>query len=131
MKIRTIIAVGAMAAGAASYGARAVVAVPTANANERLAVTMAAPYGWSGQQAVCLIKLWTSEDSTWNPGQWNLAGSGAYGIPQALPAEKMATAGRNWRTSPATQVKWGLGYIKSTYGKPCTAWAFKKANGWY
>lgn len=131
MKIKAVIVVGALAAGAASYGAHAVVAVPTANVNERLAVTMAASYGWTGKQAVCLIRLWTSEDSTWSPQQWNLAGSGAYGIPQALPATKLATAGSDWKTSPGTQIKWGLGYIKDSYGTPCAAWRFKKAHAWY
>ena len=50
--------------------------------------------------------------------------SGAYGIPQALPGSKMASAGADWQTNPATQIKWGLGYIKAIYGDPCKAWAF-------
>ena len=100
--------------------------------NEHLAVSMAASeYGWTGQQATCLVDLWTSEDSTWNPGQWNLQGSGAFGIPQALPASKMASAGVDWRTGPATQIKWGLEYIEGRYGNPCAAWTFKKINNWY
>ena len=58
-------------------------------------------------------------------------GSGAYGIPQALPASKMAAAGPDWRTNPATQIRWGLGYIGATYGTPCNAWGHETADGWY
>ena len=57
--------------------------------------------------------------------------SGAYGIPQALPASKMASAGSDYLTNPRTQIIWGLGYIKSTYGTPCGAWDFELANGYY
>jgi hypothetical protein len=57
--------------------------------------------------------------------------SGAYGIPQALPGGKMASAGGDWRTNPATQIRWGLSYIASTYGTPCGAWAHSQSHGWY
>ena len=57
--------------------------------------------------------------------------SGAYGIPQALPAVKMAAAGSDWETNPATQIEWGLAYIAGTYGSPCAANSFKLSNGWY
>ena len=59
------------------------------------------------------------------------AGTGAYGIPQALPGAKMASAGPDWQTSAATQITWGLDYIKSTYGSPCAAWDHEEASGWY
>jgi hypothetical protein len=67
-----------------------------------------------------LYDLWEQE-STWNVYAENPA-SGAYGIPQSLPGDKMATAGADWQTNPTTQIKWGLGYIKSVYGTPCGAW---------
>ena len=57
--------------------------------------------------------------------------SGAYGIPQALPGSKMASAGPDWQSNPATQIRWGLGYIKGLYGSPCGAWAHEEADGWY
>ena len=57
--------------------------------------------------------------------------SGAYGLPQALPGSKMASAGADWQTNPATQIRWGLGYIKAIYGDPCKAWAFWQANHYY
>jgi hypothetical protein len=57
--------------------------------------------------------------------------SGAYGIPQALPGSKMAKAGSDWRTNPATQIIWAVGYMKDRYGSPCAAWSFKRAHGWY
>ena len=57
--------------------------------------------------------------------------SSAYGIPQALPGKRMASEGTDWATNPATQIKWGLKYVKERYGTPCKAWSFKRANGWY
>ena len=57
--------------------------------------------------------------------------TGAYGLVQALPGEKMASAGADWRTNPATQIKWGLNYMNERYGSPCEAWSFWQANGWY
>ncbi|GGT26864.1 transglycosylase SLT domain-containing protein [Streptomyces purpureus] len=57
--------------------------------------------------------------------------SGAYGLVQALPASKMATAGADWKTNPATQIKWGLDYMNDRYGSPNAAWSFWQANGWY
>ena len=57
--------------------------------------------------------------------------SGAYGIPQSLPAAKMAAAGPGWQTDPATQIRWGLSYIAATYGTPCGAWSHEQAAGWY
>jgi resuscitation-promoting factor RpfB len=62
---------------------------------------------------------------------WNTAGSGAYGIPQSLPASKMASAGADYMTDPATEIRWGLGYIRATYGDPCTAWSHEEAVSWY
>jgi hypothetical protein len=57
--------------------------------------------------------------------------SGAYGIPQALPGAKMASAGPDWQNSAHTQINWGLGYIASRYGTPCGAWAHSQATNWY
>ncbi|MEO3752810.1 transglycosylase SLT domain-containing protein [Streptomyces sp. B6B3] len=71
-----------------------------------------------------------SNESGWDYTATN-AESGAYGLVQALPAEKMATAGSDWQTNPATQIEWGLGYMNERYGSPCDAWAFWQANGWY
>jgi hypothetical protein len=96
---------------------------------QQIAMAMLAGYGWSRGQFSCLDYLWTRE-SGWNPYATNPT-SGAYGIPQALPSAKMATAGADWQTNPATQIRWGLGYIKATYGSPCGAWAHETAYGWY
>ena len=57
--------------------------------------------------------------------------SSAYGIPQALPGSKMASAGSDWESNPATQIEWGLGYIADIYGTPCGAWDHSQSNGWY
>jgi peptidoglycan DL-endopeptidase CwlO len=80
------------------------------------------------KQYNCIDYVWTRE-SKWNP----LAGAPtrAYGIPQAFPGSKMASFGSNWLTSPLTQVKWGLSYVKSRYGSACGAYTFWKAHGWY
>ncbi|MGX8777454.1 aggregation-promoting factor C-terminal-like domain-containing protein (plasmid) [Propionibacterium freudenreichii] len=80
-------------------------------------------------QLACVDWVFTRE-SGWNPHATNPS-SGAYGIPQALPAEKMASAGADWHDNPITQVKWGLQYMQDRYGGPCNAQAFWSANGWY
>ncbi|MFD4244174.1 transglycosylase SLT domain-containing protein [Streptomyces sp. NPDC058525] len=71
-----------------------------------------------------------NQESTWNYLAVNKS-SGAYGLVQALPGSKMASAGADWRTNPATQIKWGLNYMEDRYGSPCGAWSFHQANGWY
>lgn len=85
--------------------------------------------GFGMDQWSCLNTLWDHE-SGWNHKAENTS-SGAYGIPQALPGSKMASEGDDWATNPATQVKWGLGYIKGRYDTPCGAWGFWQANNWY
>jgi hypothetical protein len=71
-----------------------------------------------------------SHESGWNYTATN-SSSGAYGLVQALPASKMSSAGADWKTNPATQIKWGLDYMNDRYGSPNAAWAFWQANGWY
>jgi hypothetical protein len=95
---------------------------------EQIAEAMLGSFGWASSQFSCLEPLWARE-SGWSVTAENP--SGAYGIPQALPGAKMASAGPDWQTSAATQIKWGLGYIKDTYGSPCAAWAHEEATGWY
>lgn len=86
-------------------------------------------FHWSSRQFTYLNLLWTRE-SGWNPYAYN-SHSGAYGIPQALPGDKMAAAGTDWRTSARTQILWGLTYIKERYGSPYLAWQHECADGWY
>lgn len=80
-------------------------------------------------QMACLGPLWDRE-SGWNAYAQNPS-SGAYGIPQALPGSKMASAGPDWATNPDTQVRWGIGYIDAIYGSPCAALAHEDQSGWY
>ena len=82
-----------------------------------------------GSQFSCLDSLWQHE-SGWNVSASN-PGSGAYGIPQALPGSRMASAGPDWQSNAETQIKWGLQYIQSTYGSPCSAWSHEQSSGWY
>ena len=93
------------------------------------AQNMLSSFGWSpGKYFGCLDNLW-SRESGWRYDAANP--SGAYGIPQALPGSKMASAGADWQTNPDTQIKWGLDYIQGRYGDPCAAWAYWQANGSY
>jgi hypothetical protein len=101
---------------------------PNPGSARAIALGLLSAYGFSRDQYGCLNQIWTRE-SDWDYLAENP--SGAYGIPQALPGDKMASAGPNWRTDPTTQIKWGLGYIKSVYGTPCDAWAFWQAHGYY
>lgn len=86
-------------------------------------------YGWTKNDFNCLVKLWNRE-SGWNPNAHN-SSSKAHGIPQALPASKMASEGADYYTNGKTQIRWGLKYIKSRYGSPSKAWAHSQQKGWY
>jgi len=102
---------------------------PNPGTAESIAYNMLPSFGFSqSTQWGCLYDLWMRE-SSWIYDAENA--SGAYGIPQSLPGDKMASAGADWQTNPATQIKWGLGYITQVYGTPCNAWNFELANGYY
>jgi len=110
--------------------AEALAAVNTVDGAKATARRMASErYGWGGDQFSCLASLWTKE-SGWDYRAYN-SSSGATGIPQSLPGSKMATAGADWRTNAATQISWGLDYIKRAYGSPCAAWSHSQAVNWY
>ena len=96
---------------------------------QQIAEQMLSQFGWSSGQFSCLQPLWALE-SGWNIYASNPS-SGAYGIPQALPGSKMASAGPDWQSDAATQIRWGLTYIQGTYGSPCAAWSHDEADGWY
>lgn len=102
--------------------------IPTAGSAQAIALAILTAKGMGNDQYSCLVSLWTRE-SNWRVDAENP--DGAYGIPQALPGNKMASAGPDWQTSAATQIKWGLGYIKARYATPCGAWAHSQATGWY
>lgn len=102
---------------------------PPTGSNRDIARSMIGNYGWGGDQFSCLDALWQKE-SNWNHLAMNPS-SGAYGIPQSLPGNKMASAGADWQTNPATQIAWGLGYISGRYGTPCSAWNHSQIHNWY
>jgi hypothetical protein len=103
---------------------------PAASGSPRqIAQAMLGSFGWSASQFGCLDPLWAHE-SGWSVTASN-ASSGAYGIPQAVPGSKMASAGPDWQTNATTQIKWGLQYIKGTYGSPCAAYSHEQSTGWY
>ncbi|MGN6333329.1 MAG: lytic transglycosylase domain-containing protein [Motilibacteraceae bacterium] len=111
-------------AAAAARAARDAVRDPRGIARD-----LAAQRGWGSGQFACLETLWQME-SGWRVQAAN-SSSGAYGIPQALPGSKMAAFGSDWRTNPVTQIKWGLSYIASSYGTPCSALSVHRSKGWY
>jgi hypothetical protein len=97
--------------------------------NKKIALDHVVQRSWNLREFRCLDQLWTRE-SNWNHHALNRS-SGAYGIPQALPAGKMSGAGRDWRSNPETQIRWGLTYIKGRYGRPCGAWGHWRSHNWY
>jgi hypothetical protein len=103
--------------------------IPDPGTAQAIALEMVTARGWGSSEFDCLVALWNRE-SHWNVYSMNTS-SGAYGIPQALPGDKMASVGADWATNPATQITWGLGYITARYGTPCGAWNHSQAKGWY
>jgi len=102
---------------------------PDPGTAQAIAYDMVIARGWSQAEFDCLVALWNRE-SHWNVYAHNTR-SGAYGIPQALPGDKMASAGADWASNPATQITWGLGYVAGRYGTPCGAWSHSELKGWY
>lgn len=121
-------AADAAAAQSSSTSYSSAVSVSPGSAQAIAQSMMASRYGWGNDQFQCLVNLWNRE-SGWSTTAGNA--SGAYGIPQALPGSKMASAGADWQTSASTQIAWGLGYISGSYGNPCNAWAHSQSTGWY
>ncbi len=121
----------AAAAKAGGVGTQGSVGGAGAIANQNYAKSQLGRFGWGLEQMGALIQLWNGE-SGWNQFAKN-ASSGAYGIPQSLPANKMASSGADWLTNPATQINWGMNYIKSVYGSPVNAFAQWSARSphWY
>ncbi|WP_159438500.1 aggregation-promoting factor C-terminal-like domain-containing protein [Actinomyces mediterranea] len=132
--VNEIVSVGTKKKSAATPSSSAAVSVPNVSVSydpasaQGIAAEMVAARGWSTSEFQCLVALWNRE-SGWNVTAGNA--SGAYGIPQALPGSKMASAGADWATNPATQITWGLGYIAGRYGTPCGAWSHFQLNNWY
>ncbi len=130
-------ATGALAAAsaeadrqAAAAAARARALANTPDGARSTARSLAASrYGWGDDQFQCLDSLWQKE-SGWNYQAAN-GGSGATGIPQALPGSKMAAFGSDWATNATTQILWGLDYVSRSYGTPCSAWSHSEAMNWY
>ena len=116
-------------AGSSSGGWRPPFVTPDPGTAQAIAYDIVLARGWGDDQFACLVALWNKE-SGWRVNAYN-ASSGAYGIPQSLPGSKMASAGADWETNPATQITWGLGYIGGRYGSPCGAWDHSQRVGWY
>jgi hypothetical protein len=103
--------------------------IPDPGTAQAIAYDLVAAKGWKVAEYDCLVALWNRE-SHWNIYAYNPT-SGAYGIPQALPGDKMATVAADWKTNPKTQIIWGLGYIQQRYQTPCGAWDHSERKGWY
>jgi hypothetical protein len=109
------------ASSAAAASAPAADKAGTPAANKALGLLLAATYGWAGSGQWPYLESGWQEESGWNQYAANVPSdpyNNAYGIPQANPGTKMASAGSGWKTDPATQIRWGLAYIKETYGSP-------------
>jgi len=119
----------AEAAPAPAWASAPAVGVPDPGTAQAIGYEMVRAMGWDDNEWNCLAALWTRE-SNWNVYSHNPS-SGAYGIPQAVPGDKMASAGADWATNPATQISWGIAYITSRYGTPCGAWQHSEDRGWY
>ncbi|MBJ6638495.1 transglycosylase SLT domain-containing protein [Streptomyces sp. DHE7-1] len=124
-KALTTVAVAAATAGMALSAAPAQAATDSVSSAQTIAHRMIP----DATQYNAFSKI-VEHESGWNPSATN-SSSGAYGLVQALPGSKMASAGSDWKTNPATQIKWGLDYMNSRYGSPAQAWSFWRANGWY
>ncbi|MFI6014012.1 transglycosylase SLT domain-containing protein [Streptomyces sp. NPDC051243] len=118
-------ALAAATAGTLFAAAPAQAATTSASSAQAIAKKMIS----DSAQYQCFSNI-VDHESDWNVNATN-ASSGAYGLVQALPGNKMASAGSDWQTNPATQIKWGLDYMKERYGSPCGAWNFWQSNGWY
>jgi hypothetical protein len=119
----------ARAAAAPAARPAAPAAVDDPAGAQAYAASKLSSFGWAADQMQCLKRLWTKE-SEWRTTATN-ASSGAYGVVQSLPAEKMASSGADYRTNYRTQINWGLDYVKERYGSPCGALDFHLANNWY
>jgi hypothetical protein len=117
------------ASSSSTGGVTTVAAAPDPGTAQHIGFEMLPSFGFNQTtQWTCLLNLWNRE-SGWVYDAENA--SGAYGIPQSLPGDKMASAGADWQTNPATQIKWGLGYITQVYGTPCGAWNMELSSGFY
>ncbi|WP_405556074.1 transglycosylase SLT domain-containing protein [Streptomyces sp. NBC_01171] len=123
------VTVAALAAGVAGVALGAAPAQAATNPSPSSAQSVAHKMIQDSAQYNAFSKI-VEHESGWNVSAQN-SSSGAYGLVQALPASKMSSAGSDWKTNPATQIKWGLDYMNSRYGSPVQAWNFWQANGWY
>jgi uncharacterized protein YabE (DUF348 family) len=119
---------GSSSGSSGSSGSTSSGPAPTPGSAQAIAKSMLKKFGWAQDQFSCLDSMW-SRESGWRVSAANP--SGAYGIPQALPGSKMASAGPDWQTDATTQIKWGLGYIKARYNSPCGAWSFWQGHNYY
>ena len=129
----------AQAQAQADAKAKADAAAAASRSQQRSTLNSAGAFTGTPQQIAAQIvpsgqlqcfKNIVERESTWKVTATNPS-SGAYGLVQALPGSKMASAGADWRTNPATQIKWGLNYMNSRYGSPCGAWSFWQSHHWY
>jgi hypothetical protein len=126
---------GQPAASAASFTSPVaasgdIVLLAAARTPRQIARRMLPKFHWNVSKQFRYLRWLWQRESGWNRYAYNPY-SGAYGIPQALPGSKMASAGPNWRSNASTQIRWGLRYIRARYGSPHRAWNHSQATGWY
>ncbi len=129
-QLQTRVTISSRELALVSFASRQIEMARTSGGAQKVAKEiMASEYGWNVYQFGCLRTLWIYE-SHWNYKARNKS-SGAHGIPQALPAEKMEVIATDWRTNPVTQIRWGLRYIDDRYSTPCKALAKFKSSRYY
>ncbi|SOD62184.1 Transglycosylase SLT domain-containing protein [Streptomyces zhaozhouensis] len=116
-------------AAAEAEAASAAVSAPAQSSYSKADIQALARQIVGADQFQCFSNI-VDHESGWDHTATNPS-SGAYGLMQALPGSKMASAGSDWQTNPATQIQWGVNYMESRYGSPCGAWEFWQANNWY
>ncbi|WP_211367452.1 transglycosylase SLT domain-containing protein [Streptomyces sedi] len=116
-------------AAAEAEAASAAVSAPAQSSYSKSDIQALARQIVGADQFQCFSNI-VDHESGWDHTATNPS-SGAYGLMQALPGSKMASAGSDWQTNPATQIQWGVNYMESRYGSPCGAWEFWQANNWY
>jgi hypothetical protein len=96
----------------------------------QIARRMFGAFHWRPRRQFRYLNMLWNVESGWRVNAVN-PWSGACGIPQAVPCDKMASAGADFRTSARVQILWGLRYIAAVYGKPRIAWIHEVDDGWY
>ncbi|MFQ6329106.1 lytic transglycosylase domain-containing protein [Nocardia sp. CWNU-33] len=112
--------------------------LPSGSAETRVGSSLSPVRAATRLMAMSIVPLydfWAFDNVVMRESSWDFLAvnpaSGAYGLGQALPPQKMATHGADWLFNPVTQIRWTYDYMKKAYGSPAGAWAFWQEHHWY